>query len=202
MSNSMSKTPNIFVRSLRELKSTRCLALTALLIAMNIALDLMGLELRLPPDLKIGFGFLANAAVGMLFGPSVAMLAGVCTDLLGYFAGGFTMGGYFPGFTLTAIVAGLFWGLWMYPRRVSLWRAIGAKVCINLFCNICLNTLWLTLTGGKAMSVLLVARVPKNLLMLPIEIAVLYFGMKLVLRFYHMLPAVRSAERPAGQKLP
>lgn len=198
----MSKTPNIFVRSLRELKSTRCLALTALLIAMNIALDLMGLELRLPPDLKIGFGFLANAAVGMLFGPSVAMLAGVCTDLLGYFAGGFTMGGYFPGFTLTAIVAGLFWGLWMYPRRVSLWRAIGAKVCINLFCNIGLNTLWLTLTGGKAMSVLLVARVPKNLLMLPIEIAVLYFGMKLVLRFYHMLPAVRSAERPAGQKLP
>ena len=202
MSNSMSKTPNIFVRSLRELKSTRCLALTALLIAMNIALDLMGLELRLPPDLKIGFGFLANAAVGMLFGPSVAMLAGVCTDLLGYFAGGFTMGGYFPGFTLTAIVAGLFWGLWMYPRRVSLWRAIGAKVCINLFCNIGLNTLWLTLTGGKAMSVLLVARVPKNLLMLPIEIAVLYFGMKLVLRFYHMLPAVRSAERPAGQNLP
>lgn len=202
MSNSMSKTPNIFVRSLRELKSTRCLALTALLIAMNIALDLMGLELRLPPDLKIGFGFLANAAVGMLFGPSVAMLAGVCTDLLGYFAGGFTMGGYFPGFTLTAIVAGLFWGLWMYPRRVSLWRAIGAKVCINLFCNIGLNTLWLTLTGGKAMSVLLVARVPKNLLMLPVEIAVLYFGMKLVLRFYHMLPAVRSAERPAGQKLP
>ena len=143
MSNSVSKTPNIFVRSLRELKSTRCLALTALLIAMNIALDLMGLELRLPPDLKIGFGFLANAAVGMLFGPSVAMLAGVCTDLLGYFAGGFTMGGYFPGFTLTAIVAGLFWGLWMYPRRVSLWRAIGAKVCINLFCNIGLNTLWL-----------------------------------------------------------
>ena len=202
MSNSVSKTPNIFVRSLRELKSTRCLALTALLIAMNIALDLMGLELRLPPDLKIGFGFLANAAVGMLFGPSVAMLAGVCTDLLGYFAGGFTMGGYFPGFTLTAIVAGLFWGLWMYPRRVSLWRAIGAKVCINLFCNIGLNTLWLTLTGGKAMSVLLVARVPKNLLMLPVEIAVLYFGMKLVLRFYHMLPAVHSAERPAGQKLP
>ena len=198
----MSKTPNIFVRSLRELKSTRCLALTALLIAMNIALDLMGLELRLPPDLKIGFGFLANAAVGMLFGPSVAMLAGVCTDLLGYFAGGFTMGGYFPGFTLTAIVAGLFWGLWMYPRRVSLWRAIGAKVCINLFCNIGLNTLWLTLTGGKAMSVLLVARVPKNLLMLPVEIAVLYFGMKLVLRFYHMLPAAQSSERPAEQKLP
>ena len=198
----MSKTPNIFVRSLRELKSTRCLALTALLIAMNIALDLMGLELRLPPDLKIGFGFLANAAVGMLFGPSVAMMAGVCTDLLGYFAGGFTMGGYFPGFTITAILAGLFWGLWLYPRKVSVWRAVAAKACINVFCNIGLNTLWLTMTGGKAMGVLLVARVPKNLLMLPVEIVVLYFGMKLVNRFYQMLPAVSAAERPVGEKLP
>ena len=123
----MSKTPNIFVRSLRELKSTRCLALTALLIAANLALDLMGLELRLPPDLKIGLGFLTNASVGMLFGPAVAMMAGVCTDLLGYFiGGGFTMGGYFPGYTLTAVTAGLFWGLWLYPRRVSVWRAICA----------------------------------------------------------------------------
>ncbi|HIY38931.1 MAG TPA: folate family ECF transporter S component [Candidatus Agathobaculum merdigallinarum] len=198
----MSKTPNIFVRSLRELKSTRCLALTALLIAANIALDLMGLELKLPPDLKIGFGFLTNASIGMLFGPSVAMMAGVCTDLLGYFAGGFTMGGYFPGYTLTAIVAGLFWGLWLYPRKVSVWRAIGAKTCINVFCNIGLNTLWLTLTGGKAMAALLAVRVPKNLLMLPVEIVLLYFGMKLVLRLYKILPTAPVPERPAEEKLP
>ena len=198
----MSKTPNIFVRSLRELKSTRCLALTALLIAANIAFDLMGLELKLPPDLKIGFGFLTNASIGMLFGPSVAMMAGVCTDLLGYFAGGFTMGGYFPGYTLTAIVAGLFWGLWLYPRKVSVWRAIGAKTCINVFCNIGLNTLWLTLTGGKAMAALLAVRVPKNLLMLPVEIVLLYFGMKLVLRLYKILPTAPVPERPAEEKLP
>ena len=198
----MSKTPNIFVRSLRELKSTRCLALTALLIAANIAFDLMGLELKLPPDLKIGFGFLTNASIGMLFGPSVAMMAGVCTDLLGYFAGGFTMGGYFPGYTLTAIVAGLFWGLWLYPRKVSVWRAICAKTCINVFCNIGLNTLWLTLTGGKAMAALLAVRVPKNLLMLPVEIVLLYFGMKLVLRLYKILPTAPVPERPAEEKLP
>lgn len=199
----MSKTPNIFVRSLRELKSTRCLALTALLIALNIALDLMGLELKLPPDLKIGFGFLSNAAIGMLFGPAVAMMAGVCTDLLGYFiGGGFTMGGYFPGYTLTAVTAGLFWGLWLYPRKVSVWRAIGAKTCINVFCNIGLNTLWLTLTGGKAMAALLAIRVPKNLILLPIEIVLLYFGMKLVLRFYKMLPSTAVSEHTAGEKAP
>ena len=54
----MQKKQNIFVQSLRELKSTRCLALTALLIAVNITLDLLGLTIKLPPNLRIGFGFL------------------------------------------------------------------------------------------------------------------------------------------------
>ncbi len=189
----MSKKENIFVRSLHELKSTRCLALTALLIAINIALDLLGLTIKLPPNLRIGFGFLCNAAVGMLFGPVVGMMAGVCTDVLGYFAGNLTMGAYFPGYTLTAITAGLFWGLWLYPRKLTVWRALGAKACINLFCNIGLNTLWLTMTGGKAMGALLALRVPKNLLMLPIETVLLYFGMKLVLRLYQTLPGKDGA---------
>lgn len=189
----MSKKENIFVRSLHELKSTRCLALTALLIAINIALDLLGLTIKLPPNLRIGFGFLCNAAVGMLFGPVVGMMAGVCTDVLGYFAGNLTMGAYFPGYTLTAITAGLFWGLWLYPRKLTVWRALGAKACINLFCNIGLNTLWLTITGGKAMGALLALRVPKNLLMLPIETVLLYFGMKLVLRLYQTLPGKDGA---------
>ena len=184
----MSKTPNIFVRSLRELKSTRCLAITALLIAINVTLDLLGLSIKLPPNLRIGFGFLCNASIGMLFGPAVGMMAGVCTDVLGYFAGNLSMGAYFPGYTLTAVVGGLIWGLWLYPRKATVWRAAGAKICINVFCNICLNTLWLTVTGGKAMSVLLVTRVPKNLILLPLEIVLLYFGMKLVNRIYGALP--------------
>ena len=160
----MSKTPNIFVRSLRELRSTRCLAVTALLIAINVTLDLLGLSIKLPPNLRIGFGFLCNASIGMLF-----------------------------GHTLTAVVGGLIWGLWLYTRKITVWRAIGAKTCINLFCNICLNTLWLTVTGGKAMSVLLVTRVPKNLILLPIEIVLVYFGMKLVNRIYGALPNGKTA---------
>ena len=103
------------------------------------------------------------------------------------------MGAYFPGYTLTAVVGGLIWGLWLYPRKITVWRAIGAKTCINLFCNICLNTLWLTVTGGKAMSVLLVTRVPKTLILLPIEIVLVYFGMKLVNRIYGALPNGKAA---------
>lgn len=195
----MQKKKNLFVRSLGELKSVRCLAITALFIAMNIAIDQLGLTIKLPPDLRIGFGFLTNAAVGMLFGPVVGMMAGMSTDVLGYFIGGnASMGAYFPGYTLTAVVGGLIWGLWLYPRKLTVWRAIGAKTCINLICNIGLNTLWLTLTGGKAMGVLLAARVPKNLMLLPLEIVMLVVVMRVVDRVYRSLPA--QAGRPAAAR--
>ena len=46
---------------------------------------------------------------------------------------------------------------------------------------------------GKAMSVLLVTRVPKNLILLPIEIVLVYFGMKLVNRIYGALPNGKAA---------
>ena len=176
----------------RELNNPRVLAFSGLVCAMAIVLESLPIYL-LGPSLKIYFSFLAVSLGCMCYGPVVGMMAGVCTDVLGYFAGNLSMGAYFPGYTLTAVVGGLIWGLWLYPRKITVWRAIGAKICINLFCNICLNTLWLTVTGGKAMSVLLVTRVPKNLILLPIEIVLVYFGMKLVNRIYGALPNGKTA---------
>ena len=178
--------------SYHEFKHVSTITTCAMLGAMSIVLNQFA-SIRVTPNLKIGFGALPNELVDYLFGPVVGMMAGVCTDVLGYFAGNLSMGAYFPGYTLTAVVGGLIWGLWLYPRKITVWRAIGAKTCINLFCNICLNTLWLTVTGGKAMSVLLVTRVPKNLILLPIEIVLVYFGMKLVNRIYGELPNGKTA---------
>jgi len=169
-----------------------------LLVALNLTLDLLGLTIKLPPDLRIGFGFLCNATIGMLYGPSVGVLAGVCTDVLGYFVGNFTMGGYFPGFTITAMVGGLLWGLWLYPNRNTIGRVIRARASVTLLCNIGLNTLWLTLTGGKAMRVLLALRVPKNLILLPIETILLYAFLRLFLQVYRRLPAGHNS--PFGKK--
>ena len=186
----MSKIINLFRHSAGELRTTRCLTVSALFIALNIALDLTGLTLRLSSELRIGFGYLCNASIGMLFGPVPGMLAGICTDVLGYFAGNLSMGAYFPGYTLTAITGGLIWGLWLYrpdggllrdSRMKRILRLVGAKASINLFCNIFLNTLWLTVVYGKSLSILLPVRVMKNLVLLPLECVLLYFTVQLVL---------------------
>ena len=110
--------PNLFRRSAAELRHPRCLALTALFISLNIAMDLLGIRIQLTPTIRIGPGFLCNACIGMLFGPFVAMLAGICTDTLGYLV---NSGGaaYFPGYMLTAMLGGILHGLFLYPAGRS-----------------------------------------------------------------------------------
>lgn len=185
MSNLISR----FKSSAKNLQNVRCLSITAMFVALNVAMDLCGITIRLTSELRIGVGFICNACIAMLFGPVVGMLAGCCSDILGYFAGNFSMGAYFPGYTLTAICGGLIYGIWLYSpknsisKRGLIARVIGAKACINLICNIGLNTFWLTITAGKAMSLLLPVRVAKNLILLPFECIVLYFAVLFVISF-------------------
>ena len=49
----MEKQKNVFRRSLDELKSPRALVITAMLIALNLAMDLMGLKIYLTPELRV-----------------------------------------------------------------------------------------------------------------------------------------------------
>lgn len=195
----MSKFKSLLKESAAELKTTRCLALTALFIALNVVLDLLNIRIQLTPELRIGFGFVCNATIGMLFGPVVGMSAGFCTDVLGYLVnqGG---GYYFPGYTLTAIAGGLIYGLWLYrPERGGqpfrsrqgragrIARVIGAKVTINIVCNMGLNTLWLTMTQGKGFLLLFPVRAVKNLMLLPLECILLFFASEFALAVYYSL---------------
>ena len=74
---------------------------------------------------------------------------------------------------LTAMLGGILHGLFLYPagrsRPRRLVRVVLDKTCINLFCNLGLNTLWLSMLYGDSFLVLLPARAIKNLMMLPFE---------------------------------
>ena len=90
------------------------------LLAMQIVLSRM-MNIQLSPSLRLNLGFLPTAVAGMLMGPFCSMLVAVCGDLLG--ATLFPSGALFPGFTITAALAGINYGLWLYRREPKLWRA-------------------------------------------------------------------------------
>lgn len=172
---------NLFRRSLDELKNPRALVVTALLIAFNLVVD-MAPKLYLTPDLRVTFGFLFISTIGMLYGPSVGMMAGFCTDVMGFLLSPNNNAGYFPGYTLTAIVGGLLYGLWLYKGKPSLPRCIGAKLSVNLICNIGLNSLWSMIVYQKGFWALLPGRLFKNLALLPLEVLMLWVVANIVLR--------------------
>ncbi len=101
-----------FKRSALELKSLRTLCVTAILIALDLVLKTF-LNVQITEDLKLNFAFVAVAAVGMLYGPTVAGMACVVTDVLGYLIKP-TGGSFSPMFTLIEMMGGIIYGCFLY----------------------------------------------------------------------------------------
>lgn len=160
-----------FTKSAKLLTQTRSLTLAAMLVALHVALS--SVRVQITPELRLGIGFITQAATGMLLGPVIAMLTGAAGDIVSHLL--FPTGAYFPGYTLTAVVGGLIYGIMLFDRpRVGFLRALSTKALVSAVCNLLLNTLWISMTGGKAMTVLLPARALKNLGLLPIEALLIY----------------------------
>ena len=102
-----------FKRSALELKTLRCIVLTGILIGLDIVLKMF--SIKLTADLKVTFAFVAIAAIGMLFGPTVAFLAGTITDIIGFMMN--PDGGFSPLFTLIEAVGAMIYGLFLYEMK-------------------------------------------------------------------------------------
>lgn len=137
--------------------------LTALEIVLNRFLSIQAW------NIKIGFSFLPIAAAGMLFGP----LAGAVVAALGDFLGAilFPIGPYFPGFTLTAALTGLSFGLFLRHRR-SVLRTLAA-VFVNMLLSFLLNSLWISILYTTPFSALLAVRAVQCAVLGPVQFLVL-----------------------------
>ncbi|MGI6238694.1 MAG: folate family ECF transporter S component [Christensenellales bacterium] len=161
-----------FAQSSRDLRRLRTLAACAMLLALGVALDYFG-SIYISPTIKISSSFLAIASVGLLFGPVPAMICGGLLDVIMWMIR--PAGLFFPGYTLSAVLGGLIYGLCLYNRagKALFYMAPIAKLLVNLLVNLCLNTYWSMLFTGKAYIALFPARALKNLIAWPIESALL-----------------------------
>lgn len=164
----------IFVDAVAELRNPRSLVIAAVLASLNLVLN----QFTIPVSqlLEISFDFLAAAAIGYLCGPWLGAMAGFITDLLGYFLR--PNGPYFPGWTLSAILVGVLYGLWLYHRPLKLWRVVLCKLNMVLLFNFLLTPLWLHITYGQSFVVLSSLRLVKNIIKFPVDIILLMLVLK------------------------
>lgn len=147
------------------MSKTKKLILASLLIAMEVVFTrFLAIE---TPIIRIGFGFIPMAMVGILFGSKAAGLAYAASDVLGMLI--FPKGAYFPGFTFSALISGALYGIFLY-RKDSYLRIILCVIIIGIGVDLGLNTLWLSMILGKGYLALLMPRIIKTALMMPVQI--------------------------------
>lgn len=163
--------PEKFRQSAQELKQVRTLTGVAMLLAMSVVISFTA-SVRVTETIKIGLGYLITALLGMLYGPFTATLAAGAGDLIKYLLK--PDGAYFFGFTLTAMLGGVVYGVFFYREKCTIPRAIASKATVSLLLNCLLNTVWVSWLYGMPFLGALGPRVIKNLMALPFEIVLLY----------------------------
>lgn len=188
----------MFQESAKEFRSLRSILVTGMLIAVSYVIESFTIELGFA---KINFAFLAIAAIGMLYGPTVSLFAGGICDLVGFVA--HPDGAFFPLYTVIAMVQGLIYGLIAYRKfrlttpKSNLSRKLDVEMCIrlaiarivdvvviNIICNTAANYHYGFGVNGRTLGAMIAARVVKNLIELPIDIALIAVVLVAVLKAY------------------
>lgn len=136
------------------------------------------------PIVSISFSFLPIILSAMMIGTGYTVLISGLSDLIGALL--FPFGAYFPGYTLSSILAGLIYGLFLKKSKdlsykQFLFRLIVSCILVSLICNLCLNTLWIWITTKKAIVVFGTTRLIKEAILIPVRIFVMQ-GIHLVLK--------------------
>ena len=121
--------------------TTRKIAISAMLIAFDVIFSrVLAFNVLWA---KLGFGFAAVAVSAMLYGPEWAALTAAIGDIVGSLL--FPTGAYFPGFTATAAVTGIVFGLFLYGDRPNFKRSLFAALINCVLVTLVLNTLIIVL---------------------------------------------------------
>ena len=183
-----------FAFSAKEFKSIKSVVAAALLIALHTVLAVF-VSIQVTPTLRISVSFLANCAIGYMFGPVMGFVCGGLGDLIQFVIK--PTGPYFPGWTISAALAGFIYGLFFYGCNMKvaekydeqgqkkgilriidfkfLLRCAAALTIDTLLVNVLLGTYWCSIMYGKGFAFYLSIRFAKNMIQLPINIILTYY---------------------------
>ena len=147
------------------------LVFLGILVALQVVLNRLAVG---PTMVKVSLSFIGSALLGYFFNPFWAGVGGGVSDLLTYAIFG-QEGGFFPGFTLSAILAPVIYSLFFREKKVKLWQIVAAVLLVTLIVNLGLNTLWLHLMYGMNFKAALSLRLVKELITPWLQMLILYF---------------------------
>ncbi len=147
--------------------------LLALLIVLNRFISIK------TPLLVISFSFVPIMMASIWLGPKYSAIIAGLGDFIGAIL--FPFGTYFPGFTLTAILSGLIYGIFLYQKPHQeitnskfILKLIISNILVLGIIEIFIVSIWLKIMYGKAYLVVVSTRVLAQVIMLPIRVITIY----------------------------
>lgn len=170
-----------------SLKNIKTLTAAAMLVAVAIILGFF--KIPISPVVEIRFGNIPIALCGALFGPGVSAAAGAVSDIGAYLVK--PTGPFFPGFTLNAAVSGLIFGLILFKKEITVKRVVLAQLIQSVLVGFFLTGLWLSVLYHMPLWSVLASRALKELVMCPIQAALLLAVLKPV----RQIPSLRLSSK-------
>ena len=162
-----------FRESYQELKRLKTIVITALLIAVGIILGQFSVQIT--ETTKIGISFIATQMTANLFGPVVGGIMGGVTDILKFIIK--PTGGFLIGYTISAILGPMIYGIMLYKKPISFWRIFLSKTVVAILINLLLGTFWSYHYFGAAFWAAIPAKLLQQVIQVPIQSVIYYFVM-------------------------
>lgn len=167
------------------MKKTKIIVFMGLFIALHVVFTRILRPIELP-YLRVSFGFMATSMVSMILGPVLGGVNAAISDIVGFFL--FPSGNvFFPGFTISAFISGLIYGVFLYKKEKTILRISLAVIIITIFVDLGLNTIWLSILLDQAWQAFFLARLIRSAILLPIQIFFIYATWKLVVKKVDLL---------------
>ena len=158
------------------------LTISAMLLALSVILGFFKIPLSQFSEIRLQF--LPVAAEGIIFGPLYGGILGGLSDILCYLVR--PTGAFFPGFTISAIVQGMIYGIILHKNR-SLKFILLALALDTTIVSLILNPVWLMMLYGNSFVVVFSARILKVIIMFPVNALLLAATVRIL-----SSPAIRA----------
>lgn len=180
-------TKEYWKNSRNEIKSVRKLCLMTIIFTMQVVAGIISLPSGFG-NLGIGLSYLFQAINCMLFGPVNGLLLGALGDTIGFMIDPSPYG-FFPGYTLNAMLSCMMYGLCFYKTRVTFTKVFISRLFINFFVNVLLGGIWWGIVAGynqaQTINYILIMQIPKNVIYLIPQSILLFYVLKCCVKLFY-----------------
>ena len=158
------------------------IAILGVLLALYVVTGVF--SIRVGSIFKLGFTFVAIATAGAIYGPVAGGMVGGLGDVLAFLVN--PTGAYFPGFTLTAFLSGVVFGVFL-KKNPKIFHIIIASFIVEFVGGLVLNTFWISIIVGKAYSALVPGRALQAVCMFVVQVVVITLMNRFLYPILHKL---------------